>query len=50
MKLKNILSEVTQTQNDMHAMYSQVDISDNIQDTHAIPQRPKKAKQEERHK
>jgi len=38
-----ILSEVTQTQKNMHVMYSLImDISHKIQDTHAILHRPKR--------
>ena len=50
MKLQNIMSEVTQTQKDMHGMYSKVDINHNMQDTHTKLHRPKEAKQEVRPK
>lgn len=43
-----ILSEVTQSQKDIHGMYSLLmGISHKIQDTHAMFHRPKEAKQEE---
>ena len=36
MELENIfLSEVTQTQEDMHGMYSRVDVSHKVQNNHA---------------
>ena len=49
MDLENtILNEVTQTQKDMHAMYSL--ISQKVQNTHDTSHRPKEIKQEGRPK
>jgi hypothetical protein len=46
-ELENILSEVTQAQKDTCDMYSQVDISHKLQDTHCTLQRPKKLNKKE---
>jgi hypothetical protein len=46
-----ILSEITQTQKDMHHMCSLISgYSHKAQNTHDTPHRPKKVKQEARHK
>ena len=51
MEFENIiLSEITQTQKDMHSMYSLIGGYYKVEVTHAMLHRPKEAKQEGTHK